>query len=127
MPKAFTVGQVLTASDVNNELNPYTAAHIPAAMAAGRYAFDLKGDGSITSNVAANIPFPAGRFTQPPLVTCNISTGTGNSSRLQARVYTVTSTTFSIFIWTTDGSKLSTGVVPVDWIAVQMTPAQAAG
>lgn len=88
---------------------PVNAA--PFAQAAG-----------LTADIAAGINtinLPAGRFTQPPIVTVTIASGSGGAAGATARVTSITTTQFTLMP--------SVGPYAWLWQAIQMTSASAAG
>lgn len=116
--KTFANNAVLPAADLNTYVNPSTAAHVPDAVAAGTAGIP-PGNAGVQSGPFA-VAFPAGRFTQPPIVTA-----TTNNTRLVACVSGVTQHGFNLFVgnWSpgAHGSSLAY------WTAVQMTPTAANG
>lgn len=64
--KSFAEGEILTAADVNEVLNPTTAGHIPWAVAAGAASLTIPAAGGSASTA---IVFPPGRFAVAPVVT----------------------------------------------------------
>ena len=106
--KTYASNEILTATDVNDSLNPSTADHIPRAVAAGRAT--VPGTSGATTVVA----FPAGRFSATPVVTATLNSASGSHNYNAVRVYNTTSAGFSLLT--------NVGSVPADvnWIAVQM-------
>lgn len=111
--KTFRTTEVLTADDVNRHLNPSTAEHIPYAMAAG--VVEVTGPGN-APNAAAPVTFPAGRFTQPPVVTA-----TTRSSSMIPYISSPDASGFGAGVRHYQGSNFSS-TIEVHWVAVQMTP-----
>jgi hypothetical protein len=75
-----------------------------------------------------DVTFPAGRFTQPPVVNACTSSLPGGSIHLLVHCSNVTATSFRVSLYTADGAvTTTTGAVYVDWIAVQRTPGASAG
>lgn len=91
-------------------------------VAAGSTAVTL----TAASMAAVSVSFPAGRFSQAPLVLANVSTAPTGSERFTARTYGTTASGTSVAVYTGDGSS-QTSVVTVSWIAVQMTTGSGAG
>lgn len=58
-------------------------------------------------------------FAQVPSVSTNISSGAGGIALWQSRAIGVTTTGFTVFVYTTGGAI--TGTVPVQWQAQEMT------
>ncbi len=82
---------------------------------------------SITPSAAntptkANITFPAGRFTQPPLV--QVAANTTGPGTVVTGVSYANVTTSGCEVWLT---RINTVATTVGWAAVQMTPTSAAG
>lgn len=77
----------------------------------------------------ASVTFPAPAFTQVPIITTNISAVTGNNSyKLEEHAYNPTTAGFTMDLRTIDGTGVAaTYTIAVQWIAIQMTPASAAG
>ncbi|MGD7734125.1 hypothetical protein ACQCX5_14375 [Propionibacteriaceae bacterium G57] len=117
MPKTFTVGQVLSASDVNNELNPWTAPHLIAAA----HAQTLNATISASRYVDVAITFPAGRFTANPLVFATLLGSAGDVSAT-VRGWS-TSTTAGMIRAAIPATGTTTVVVQV--LAIQMTQTSA--
>ncbi len=116
--KTFVNNEYVDADQYNNALNPTTADHIPYAVAAGSVDVTFA-----ASNVAtANITFPAGRFTVPPIVTCNPTGGFATVARATA----ITANGCTLIDWTPAGNNI-TETHAVHWEARQMTPTTAAG
>lgn len=113
--KTFTANSTLSASDVNDVLNPSTADHIFRAVAAGKIG--VPATANSVGNVTIN--FPAGRFTTPPLVVaCFQSSSNVVIGNMSVLVNGVTTTSASLRI----NNASSTGFSSLDvaWIAVQM-------
>ena len=91
-----------------------SGAALPFSMAAGTVTLSFSG-----APASASVTFPAGRFTQPPVVTATLAVASLGIS-LSARSITATGCTIG-------GSSSYTGSVPVQWVAVQMTAASGTG
>lgn len=109
--KVFATDEILSASDVNEHLNPTTAEFIPYATETG--VLTLVGDGS--SFKTDTVQLTPGRFTQPPIVVV-----TSTNSLYFAYVYGITTTSFSAGLrhysdttWALTRS--------LNWVAIQMT------
>ena len=114
--KTFQTGEILSADDVNNTLNPTTADHIAYAIESGLSTIP-KGNSNIWS---LNVSFSPDRFSKPPVVVTAISTTAGGTANIACRVTGVTSESMKLYLLTTDGSKIGTKYgVPVTWIAIQ--------
>lgn len=116
--KSFAEGEVLTARDINEGLNPTTADHIPYAVASG--VVTIPGSSS-AGNSTTPVVLPAGRFTQPPVVIA-----TARNSNYSA--YTGTPTTEQVTV----GSRRLDGVSSVvshsvAWVAIQMRDSSGEG
>jgi len=74
------------------------------------------------------VSFPPG-FTKIPIIAVNIAAATGsNSYKLLAHAYNKTVGGFTMDLRTIDGTGVAASyAIPVDWIAIQMTPTTAAG
>jgi hypothetical protein len=113
--KVFTIGEVLTASDLNGNFSK-----LPFASAAFRYTqVAAVAPNDLGTSVA--VAFPASRFSVAPLVT--VST---DSSVLTAYVLSVTSGTATINV-RNNGNASSGANAVVTGFAVQMTSGTAAG
>lgn len=98
-------------------------AHLPFRMAAGVATFNL----SSQSTVTQTITFPADRFTQPPIVTLTIGSGTNSYLLRPARLNaTPTVVSMSVEVGSLSGSNV-TATSAVQWTAVQMTPSSSNG
>jgi hypothetical protein len=112
--KVFTIGEVLTASDLNGNFSK-----LPFATSAFTYtqvATLAPGVGATTAVV-----FPASRFSVAPIITVSSS-----STALTAYVSAVNSGTATIGVHN-NGSSTSAANVIVTGFAVQMTSGTAAG
>jgi hypothetical protein len=112
--KTWTIGEVLTASDLNGNFNklPYASAAFTFTQVA-----TLAANASATTAVA----FPASRFAVAPLVTVS-----SQSAVLTAYISAVTSGTVTVGL-RNNGSITSNANAIVSGIAVQMTSGTAAG
>lgn len=87
---------------------------LPVAMAAGTLVLAFAGGPK-----SAPVAFPPGRFSAPPVVTATLGvTGLGIS---------LSAVSVSVSGCTIGGSSSYSGDVLVQWLAVQMTPANGAG
>jgi hypothetical protein len=111
--KVFTIGEVLTASDLNSNFSK-----LPYASAAFTYTYGT----ALAPNVGITfaIAFPTSRFSVAPLVTVS-----SNDQYLTAYVSAITSGTATIGL-RNNGSS-SSGTAIVTGFAVQMTSGTAAG
>lgn len=91
-----------------------SGAALPFSMSAGTVTLSFSG-----APASASVTFPAGRFTQPPVVTATLGVGSLGIS-LSATSVTATGCTIG-------GSSSYTGSVPVQWVAVQMTSTSGTG
>jgi hypothetical protein len=112
--KVFTIGEVLTASDLNGNFSnlPYSTS-----------AFTFTQATAIAPNVSVTVAvaFPTSRFSQPPLVTVSSS-----DQYLTAYVSAITSGTATIGL-RNNGNGSSAASAIVTGFAVQMTSGTAAG
>ena len=83
---------------------------------------------TVSSNFTAStlVTFPAGRFTQPPIVSATMTTAPGGSGRFVPRIINVTTGGATVYVYTGDGSTTSASVV-VDIVAFQATDSNASG
>ncbi|MDU7361226.1 MAG: hypothetical protein E7L00_08485 [Propionibacteriaceae bacterium] len=117
--KTFARGEILTAQDVNDYLNPSTAEHIPSAMAAGRASVTIPKGFTQGKSANVTITFPPGRFSQIPALTVTVWMGTSYAfvgvidsiTKDRAVVSVVAPISWSIEAATT---------VSMFWIAVEM-------
>lgn len=91
----------------------------PFAVCAGFASIGAVPANSTTA--ALNQTFPAGKFTQPPVLVL-----TTTETRLQPAFANVTTTGFQLYLQN-NTSGASSGSGTVTWHAIQMTPAAAAG
>jgi hypothetical protein len=112
--KVFTIGEVLTASDLNGNFSklPYASAGFTYTNAATI---------AVNTTTTTAVAFPAGRFSVAPLVTVS-----SNSEMLTAFVSAITSGTATIGL-RNNGSGTSAASAIVTGFAVQMTSGTAAG
>lgn len=112
--KTWSIGEVLTASDLNGNFNklPYASAAFTFVQAA-----------ALAPNVQATlaVAFPAGRFSVAPIVT--VAT---NSPPYTAYISAITSGTVTVGV-RNNGSYTPPANAIVTGFAVQMTAGTAAG
>lgn len=117
--KTFQTGEILSADDVNNALNPDTADHIARAITAG--VTTIRTNSSPGTAQVVTVPLPSGRFSKPPIVVTSVATAAGGSEKIISRGYDVTITSMRLCLLMGDGHPLPASTsVPVSWIAVQM-------
>lgn len=117
--KTFQTGEILSADDVNNALNPDTADHIARAIAAG--VTTITTTSSPGTAQAVTVPLPPQRFSKPPIVVTSVNTAAGGSQKIISRGYDVAPTSMRLCLLMGDGQPLPASMsVPVSWIAVQM-------
>lgn len=90
------------------------SSSLPVSMAAGAVTLSFSG-----APASVSVTFPAGRFTQPPVVTATLGVASLGIS-LSATSVTAAGCTIG-------GSSSYTGSVPVQWVAVQMTSTSGTG
>lgn len=76
------------------------------------------------ASASATVTFPVGRFTQTPIVTC--STTSSSAYTLLSNASAVTTTGFTYIMRHVDNTAWS-GPYPGNWMAIQMTSANASG
>lgn len=112
--KTFTDGEVLTAQDVNNALNPSTADHLATNVHLQLVTVSINnaryGD--------ANITFPAGRFTTTPIPLAAVYASGGDVSAT-ARAWATSATAGVVRVGVPANATTS---VQVAVFAVQMKP-----
>jgi len=113
--KTFTIGEVLTASDLNSNFSK-----LPYATSAFTYVQAATVAPNVTATAVA-VVFPTSRFSVAPLVT--VST---NSPFLTAFVSAITLGTATINV-RNNGDTTSAASAIVTGFAVQMTSGTAAG
>jgi len=113
--KIWSIGDVLTASDLNSNFTK-----LPFASSAFTYTQVATVAPNVTATAVA-IAFPASRFSQPPIVT--LAT---NDQFLTAFVSAITAGTATINV-RNNGSGTSAANAIVTGFAVQMTSGTAAG
>lgn len=101
-------------------VTPAQLDRLPYATAAGVQPLSASGSAVYT----VNSPWPAGRFTVPPLVTGTISAGTSNTAAAVLRIDAFTTTSFRIIVSGLTGGSSTFNIV---WHAVQMRSNSAAG
>jgi hypothetical protein len=100
---------------------------VPFAMAAGTATLTVA---SGANNASMAITFPAGRFSVAPKLIVSMSNAPGNSQSFIPRSYNETATGATVAIYI---APFATNTAPggfslnIDWVAVQMTAAAAAG
>lgn len=112
--KVFTIGEVLTASDLNGNFSK-----LPFASAG--FTYTNAATIAVNTTTTTAVAFPAGRFSVAPLVTVS-----SNSEMLTAFVSAITSGTATIGL-RNNGSGTSAASAIVTGFAVQMTSGTAAG
>lgn len=117
--KTFAEGELLTAQDVNNELNPNTAPNVPYAAAAGNATI------TIANSVAgdATVTFPTGRFNRAPIL---IAVILDSWKRYWIRAAASSATVGTISLYAPVGTNV-TDTVQIRWFAVQMQAGSAGG
>lgn len=116
----------VTTDGVNWNTIPATPA-TPYAWSAGTVSGFSAGSMAAGSSINAAVTFPVGRFSQPPKVNVSLSTGPGGSVYLVPRALNATATGFSVYLYNLGSSTAVFSGLSVDWTAVQMTSASAAG
>jgi hypothetical protein len=112
--KVFTIGEVLTASDLNGNFSK-----LPFASAG--FTYTQVATIAVNSIATTAVVFPAGRFSVAPLVTVS-----SNDQMLTAYVSAITAGTATIGL-RNNGSGSSAASAIVTGFAVQMTSGTAAG
>jgi hypothetical protein len=112
--KVFTIGEVLTASDLNGNFSK-----LPFASAG--FTYTNAATIAVNTTTTTAVAFPAGRFSVAPLVTVS-----SNSEMLTAFVSAITAGTATIGL-RNNGSGTSAASAIVTGFAVQMTSGTAAG
>lgn len=112
--KTWTIGEVLTASDLNGNFSK-----LPFASAG--FTYTNAATIAVNTTTTTAVAFPAGRFSVAPLVTVS-----SNSEMLTAFVSAITSGTATIGL-RNNGSGTSAASAIVTGFAVQMTSGTAAG
>ena len=118
--KTFVEGEILTAADVNNELNPNVAPNIPYGMAVLSATWQF----SASATATATIPLPAGRFSRGPAGFVILVSGGVRFAT--PRYVTSGATSMQIELRTADNSSISltvTGFV----LAIQMQAGSSTG
>ncbi len=112
--KVFTIGEVLTASDLNSNFSK-----LPFSTSG--FTFTQVATIAPNANATTAVVFPALRFSQPPLVTVS-----SNDQYLTAYVSAIAVGTATIGL-RNNGSGTSAASAIVTGFAVQMTSGTAAG
>jgi len=112
--KVFTIGEVLTASDLNGNFSK-----LPFASAG--FTYTQVATIAVNSIATTAVAFPAGRFSVAPLVTVSSS-----DQMLTAYVSAITAGTATIGL-RNNGSGTSAASAIVTGFAVQMSSGTAAG
>lgn len=112
--KTWTIGEVLTASDLNGNFSK-----LPFASAG--FTYTNAATIAVNTTTTTAVAFPAGRFSVAPLVTVSCS-----DQMLTAYVSAITSGTATIGL-RNNGSGTSAASAIVTGFAVQMTSGTAAG
>ena len=112
--KVFTIGEVLTASDLNGNFSK-----LPFASAG--FTYTQVATIAVNSIATTAVVFPAGRFSVAPLVTVS-----SNDQMLTAYVSAITAGTATIGL-RNNGSGTSAASAIVTGFAIQMTSGTAAG
>jgi hypothetical protein len=95
----------------------------PFAMAAGSTTISLA---AVAFNSVA-ISFPAGRFSQPPIVTVTKSGVPAGEQKLIPVSTTITTSGCSLRVDSGDGTAVTVTGLGLHWVAVQMISTNAAG
>lgn len=107
-----------TAATVNLNASRILATHYPYAMSAG----DVDIIPVANTPTAATVTFPAGRFTQAPIVTTQANTSVPGSVVTGTGATAISSTGFTMYLRRTNTSNTT-----VMWQAIQMTSSNASG
>jgi hypothetical protein len=113
----LSIGQSSPAT-VNLSNSRINATHYPYAMSAGRTTMS----GTGTTTVTRAITFPAGRFSQAPIITCNFDVGTTR----YVNANSITSTGFTMVARDRNDAAIS-DTQPYSWQAIQMSSGSAGG
>jgi hypothetical protein len=97
--------------DTSSEVNSWSS-FMAYSMSAGI-------TGSITSAGSATVTFPAGRFSQAPIVTATANVASSTNARVP-HLTSITTSGFTIF-------NVSTNSGQFNWVAVQISPTSGAG
>lgn len=116
--QAFSVGGTRTVWAASQPVAPW-------AWSAGSVSWSGTLN-SLQGVKAGDITFPAGRFSQVPLVVAGLTTGIANSYPLVPRVLAATTTTAQVWLYNPSATNVTTNV-SVAWHAVQMTSGSASG
>jgi len=113
--KTWNIGDVLTASDLNNSFTnlPLRHAAITATYTGGAIA--------VNTSTTINIAFPVSRFTVTPIVTLSC-----DESLLTPFISSMNSGTVTVGL-RNNGNASSNGTVVIYGLATQMTSGTAAG
>lgn len=119
----FTTSGTLSVNGltVSNQITQRANVPVPI-MAAGTTNVNVS-NGTFGAN---DIVFPAGRFSQPPIVTCSFQNAPTNSGRFIPRATNITTSGCTIQLYCGDGTSFTTSGT-IGWIAVQMTGSSASG
>jgi hypothetical protein len=94
------------------------------AMASGTFTWSMT---TVTNITVTPVNFPAGRFSQVPIVMATQNSAGANTSKIIVRAFNITTAKFDANMSTGDASALSVASEVVAWTAYQMTSAAAAG
>lgn len=93
-------------------------APVAAPYAAGTSTFTYPANAANSGNIA--VTFPAGRFAVAPAVAVSISSAPGGSQKLIPHATSISTTGFTLILYTGDQSNASASSfgINVDWVAV---------
>lgn len=127
----FTVGGVdytipLEIDPGGGSSSTHAALGIPYAVAANTVTAS---SGSLASgvNVSTAVTFPAGRFSQAPIVLVTLNSAVSGSNFLEGKANAITSSGFNLLVYNMGTSAAVFSNAVFGWVAYQMTPTSASG
>jgi hypothetical protein len=120
--RGFYLDMTAGAAGVASPLASAGQGGIPFKMAAGAVTMTYSGT---SSNVA--VTFPSSRFSTTPIINVSQSSLPGGSGILVPKFTSASSTGFTLYAYTGNGSSLGSMSVNFNWTAMQMTSGSGAG
>jgi hypothetical protein len=107
----------------NQIVNVVAGVSRPLPFAIAASSASIPAPAALNTVTSVSVTFPAGRFTQAPLV--NLTPATTSTNQRIVKVEGVTTSGFTASQWQTTGGTLQS--TNSYWVAIQMTSATAAG
>ncbi len=112
--KSFTPGEILTAADVNNFLNPSTNQYTPQAVARGTVSLTIPANSQVASQ---SVTLPPDIFASTPTVMLTMTGGSGLEADIEPKTHNKSPDGFRVYAIART-KVTSARTVQIDWLAV---------